>query len=152
MEAFIILSDAAQIDASGKVGLLGAGWTITGPNVPPMAVTVFLRVPWEEAGQRRTFRIRLLDEEDQPVYRPGSDEDPIEFTGQLQLDEKRALPDDEVRLVDIHVPISVTAHLPSLHGGHRYRWVFEVEGKELASTSFVVRRDDTATNPEKNDK
>ncbi|TQM77747.1 hypothetical protein FHX40_4518 [Thermopolyspora flexuosa] len=64
------MSDAAQIDASGKVGLLGAGWTITGPNVPPMAVTVFLRVPWEEAGQRRTFRIRLLDEEDQPVYRP----------------------------------------------------------------------------------
>jgi hypothetical protein len=140
MEAHIVLSDAAQIDSAGKVGLLGAGWTVTGPNVPPMAVTVFLRLPWEEAGQRLAFRLRLLDDEDQPVLRPGSDAQPVEFSGRLALDEKRARPDDETRLVDIQVPISVTIHLPTLRGGHRYRWVFDIEGKELAATSFVVRR------------
>jgi len=144
MEAFILLSDAAQVDSNGKVGLLGAGWTVTGPNVPPMAVTVFLRVSWEEADQRHAFRLRLLDDEDQPVLRPGGDEKPVEFSGQLRLDKRRALPDDETRLVDIQVPVSVTVHLPALHGGHRYRWVFDIEGKELASTSFVVRRSETS--------
>ncbi|WP_146103662.1 DUF6941 family protein [Nonomuraea solani] len=142
MDAHIILSDAAQKDASGKVGLLGAGWTITGPKVPPMAVTVFLRIGWEEASRLRRWMLRLLDDQDKVVSAPDDPERRVEFDGHLGLNEASdVVLEEEANLVDLATSLAIQVQTPQLEGGRRYRWVFDVEGEELASIAFVVRKD-----------
>lgn len=142
MDAYVILSDAALKDPSGKVGLLGAGWSLTGPKVPPMAVTVFVRIGWEEAGSLRRWALRLLDDQDETVTSPDEPEARVEFGGHLGLNESTdVVPEEEARLVDIQTTLTVTAHALPLEGGRRYRWAFSVDDQEMASAPFVVRRD-----------
>lgn len=141
MQAHIILCDSAQLDqGTGKMHMLGAGWTVTGPQVPPFSVVVFLRVPWEEAQEDHAFEIRLLDESGQPVVPAGvPDSKPVSFTGGLKLNPDSPLLEESAKMVDIHSAIAVSAPALRIPAGQRYRWVVEADGKEIGSTMFVVR-------------
>ncbi|GHH66045.1 hypothetical protein GCM10017673_11110 [Streptosporangium violaceochromogenes] len=152
MRAHVILCDSAQLDQStGKMHMLGADWTVTGPQVPPFSVVVFLRVPWEEAQKDHTFEIRLLDDSGQPVV-PAEvpDGKPVSFTSRLKLNPDSPLLEESVKMIDIHSAIAVNAPALRIPTGQRYRWVVEVDGKEIGSTMFIVRstplRDDEANN------
>jgi hypothetical protein len=92
MEAFLLLADAANADTgSSRVDLLGAGWSITGPNVPPAAISAFLRAPWGELSGEIQFRLRLVDAADQDV-RPFADSDqPLSFDGAFTVSEATQL-------------------------------------------------------------
>jgi hypothetical protein len=59
--AQVILCDAAQADpATGKVHMLGAGWSMT--RTPTThAVAVLLKIPWDRANEPITLTVRLLD-------------------------------------------------------------------------------------------
>lgn len=49
----LILCDAAQTDAAtGKIHMLGAGWTITGSPTAPHAVALMIQVPWDRTNQK----------------------------------------------------------------------------------------------------
>jgi hypothetical protein len=48
----MLLADAAQ-EAAGKLYILGGGWSVTGPQMPPMAIALKIDVPW----LRRTVAI-----------------------------------------------------------------------------------------------
>ncbi|MEV6860951.1 hypothetical protein AB0M44_08095 [Streptosporangium subroseum] len=120
--------------------MLGAGWTVTGPKVPPFSVVVFFQVPWKEAAGRRAFAIRLLDDDDKPVVLAESREGkPVAFTGNLQLNPDSPLLEESAKRVDIHSAFAVNAPNLSIVSGERYRWVVEVDGEEIGSTAFVVR-------------
>lgn len=45
MRASIVLADFAETDPGGKVHILGAGWSVIGPQPSPQAVAGFLQVP-----------------------------------------------------------------------------------------------------------
>lgn len=85
-------------------------WTVTGPQVPPFSVVVFLRVPWEKAQEDHTFEIRLLDDSGQPVVPAGvPDGKPVSFTSRLTLNPDSPLLEESVKMVDIHSAIAVNA-------------------------------------------
>ena len=65
MRVTMLLADAAQ-EVNGKLYVLGGGWSVTGPDVPPMALAVKLDVPWTEANQAHTFELVLVDTEQPP--------------------------------------------------------------------------------------
>ncbi|MEV7964802.1 hypothetical protein AB0O34_02325 [Sphaerisporangium sp. NPDC088356] len=139
MQAFIVLCDAAQRDTgTGKVHILGADWSVTAPSAASTAVVVFLRVPWEELAVERTFHLRLVDEAG--IVVKVNDDLSIEFGGQMGSLADSGVPEgDPSRLTDIHSSIAVTvAPLPLVQGA-TYTWCFDVDGKGLASTTFVVR-------------
>lgn len=140
MEAFLLLADSAQTDPSGKVHILGGGWSVIGPEPTPSALIIFLRMTLEEAAHRRRFKLRLLDAAGLPVLlSPKDDERPIEFDGQLNLPvvAPDAPPGGPPGDVQSNLTLAL-APLP-LRGGRRYDWVFEIDGDVQARASFVVR-------------
>ena len=42
----LMLADSAQ-EVGGKLYILGGGWSVTGPVVPPSAVAIKIDVPWD---------------------------------------------------------------------------------------------------------
>lgn len=141
IEGFLVLADSATTDrASGKIHMLGAGWSLTGPAVPPSAIAGFLRIPWGEASEQVRFRLHLIDEEGEPVKIPQGDggDLPIGFEGTLALNDAQA-DHEEAKWVPMNLSFSVSLPPLPLTTGHPYEWIFEVEGSRVASVRFVVR-------------
>ncbi|WP_443075591.1 DUF6941 family protein [Streptosporangium sp. NBC_01469] len=139
MEAFILLADAATTDSgSSKINLLGAGWSLTGPEVPPSAVSVFLRIPWSEAKNEISFRLRLLDVAGGEVRVALNGDRNLSIGGSFGLPEDTAV-DDDGRKVPLNIAFCVPLPPLPLEPGQIYRWAFEAAGTEIASASFAVR-------------
>jgi hypothetical protein len=66
MRATLLLADAAQA-VEGKLYVLGAGWSVTGPQPAPMAIALKLDVPWDQANTRHRWRLELVDADGEPV-------------------------------------------------------------------------------------
>ncbi|MGH3853271.1 MAG: DUF6941 family protein [Pseudonocardiaceae bacterium] len=63
---------AAQTDsATGKIHMLGAGWTITGSPTAPHAVALMIKVLWDCTNQKLPVRVELVTGDGQPVTIPG---------------------------------------------------------------------------------
>lgn len=136
--ATIILGDFAEQDQSGKVHILGAGWSVTGPAPGPQAVAVFLKVPAERVGAPLPVTLRLLDSSRKSVEVPGisGNPQPVEIVGQIEL-RPRDEAWDQTRDVDASFVVNIG--LLSLAPGRVYTWSFEVDDKEEASVDFLVR-------------
>jgi hypothetical protein len=65
-EVQLILCDAAQADPTGKVHMLGAGWSVT-TSPTTHAVVVLAKVPWDRANQRLPLVLDLVDADGDPV-------------------------------------------------------------------------------------
>ncbi|MGW5160025.1 DUF6941 family protein [Nonomuraea wenchangensis] len=142
MQAFILLADAAQHDAvSGKINILGGDWSVTTQRQTQTALVVFYRVGWDEVAQQKSFTLRLLDDEGKLV-RVGDSQHTVEYVGRLALADDDELPDEYVRMIDIHNSIAITIPPLPLIAGQRYTWSLEIDGEPLASVAFVVRPDD----------
>jgi hypothetical protein len=68
--AHLILADAAQPGAEGRVSMLGAGWTVTGPAPTPFAVVVMMEVPQHETGREHQVRLEVIDMDGTPFTVP----------------------------------------------------------------------------------
>lgn len=66
LEVHLILCDAAQAE-SGKIHMLGAGWSITGSPTAPHAVAVLIKVPWDRANQPMSLNLQMLEADGSPV-------------------------------------------------------------------------------------
>lgn len=67
MKLTVLLADAAQADASGKVGALGLGWSITSAPLGAHSVVVLFEVGWHEANEQHGFVVELLDQDGSAV-------------------------------------------------------------------------------------
>lgn len=131
----VLHADYASQDASNKVNLLGANWTITAIQptglTPPQSVVVFVDVPPRFHGDNFAVSVTLVDETGDPVSAPGP-------TGEMQ-----ALRIAQLARADR--PIAPGVNLPSdlpgrfqmilnfangipLAPGARYRWRVEIDG------------------------
>ncbi len=147
MEGFLVLADSGSTDqASGKVNLLGAGWSLTGPVVPPSVVAGFLRISWEDVKEDLTFHLRLVDESRNPVQVPQAEEKPrlVGFKGKIGFGD--AQPTDGVGL-QIPMNLSFSLSIPPLPltPGNAYEWILEVGDAEVASVRFGVRPERATT-------
>lgn len=141
IEGFLLLADSATTDtASGKVHILGAGWSLTGPAIPPSAVTGFLRVPWEETGEERRFRLRLVgeDQEEITVVHEDGESRAVAFEGALGLPDAQTA-DEFAKQVPMSLSFAIPVPSLPLPAGHVYEWIFDVEGVKVASVRFAVR-------------
>ena len=104
--ATLLLSDAAVADPSGKIHMLGAGWSVTSAPTPPMAVAMFLKIPWDRANQRLTLRLELLDADGQPV-RPGGGPEAVVIPAEVEVGRPAGV--EHGSMLDAAYAISISA-------------------------------------------
>lgn len=64
MNLTVLLADAAQIDPTNKVSVLGMGWTHTRVPSPPVAVVAFVEVEQADLPVELSVRFELRDSDD----------------------------------------------------------------------------------------
>jgi len=136
MRGSIVLADFAETDTgSGKVHILGAGWSVINPSPSPQAVVAFIQVPPDRVGEPIPVTLRLADLAGQMAEVPGpAGMQRMEFQGQIEI----GTPDEWDGQTDLQATFVVNLMVP-LQPGQSYAWLLEADGKELASTRFRVR-------------
>ncbi len=134
VDAQLLLCDAAVADASGKLHMLGAGWSVTSSPTAPHAVAILLKVPWDRANQKIRATLNLLDSDGRPVLvTSGSDQVPIKNEADLEVGRPPGLAPGTP--LDVSLAMSIPS-LPLAPG--RYEWRFDVVGSTFAA-GFQVR-------------
>lgn len=134
LEIKLILCDAAVADPSGKLHMLGAGWSVTGSPTAPQAVAMLIKIPWDRANQKIKLSLRLLDPDGHPVTLPGLDGSatPIAHEGEIESGRPAGLASGS--MLDAAIAISI----PSMPlGAGRYEWRLHL-GDQTESESFTV--------------
>lgn len=121
----MIIADAAQTaQAEGKAHVLGAGWSVVRGEAP-MAVVVFIEVPWDESNRPFSWALELHDSDGQPVSLPGpAGPQILRIEGGLEAGRPPGLPQGTPLMQG---PISVNLGPLPLEAG-RYEWRFFVDG------------------------
>jgi hypothetical protein len=130
IKATLILCDAAQADPSGKLHMLGAGWSVTGTPTGAAAVAVLLKIPWDLANTKLAFSLQLEDADGQPVILGGG---PIDMNSEFEVGRPPGL--DPGSPIDASFQLSLQP-MPLAPG--RYQWRLRVGVDEFAE-SFQVR-------------
>jgi hypothetical protein len=131
LDAKLIICDAAQADAStGKVHMLGAGWSImTGAG--PHAVAVLIKVPWDRTNQTLPLYLSLRDADGRVV---AVGEQPIENRGSIEVGRPAGIPEGS------HINASVALNVPPLPlEPGRYEWRLELAELSAAEPFTVMR-------------
>lgn len=130
----MMLADAAQ-EVNGKLYVLGGGWSVTGPVLPPMALALKLDVPWSAANQQHEFLLVLVDADGHPVRVDGLGEE-MRAGGTFEVGRPPGLPAG----TDIDFAFAVTVPSLPLHAG-RYAWQLWIDGetREDWQRPFQVR-------------
>ena len=118
----MMLADAAQ-EVNGKLYVLGGGWSVTGPGVPPMALALKLDVPWSAANQQHGFLLVLVDADGHPVQ-VGADDSDVRVEGTFEVGRPAGVPAG----TDIDVPLAVAIGPLPLAAG-RYAWQLWIDGE-----------------------
>lgn len=134
IDAQIILCDAAQSDPSGKLHMLGAGWSITSSPTAPQAVAVLIKVPWDRTNQQLTLTLQLLDADGHPVLLPSPvGQTPVAVGSTLEVGRPPSVPAGSP--IDASFALNVQP-MPLPPG--RYEWRLDLAG-ETSSAPFLVR-------------
>ncbi|WP_422737053.1 DUF6941 family protein [Micromonospora sp. WMMD729] len=133
VEAQLILCDAAQAE-SGKVHMLGAGWSMTSSPTAPHAVAVLIKVPWDRANQQLPLKLQLLEQDGKAVkVNIGVSEVPIGTEANIEVGRPAGLAPGT--MLDASFALNVPS-LPLPPG--RYEWRMSFAGKDFVA-SFTVR-------------
>jgi hypothetical protein len=84
MNATMLLGDYARA-SDGKLDILGAGWTFTGPAPTTFGVGIIFSVPWDEANVKHRFTLDLLDADGRHVEAPSGAEPMLHVEGDLEV-------------------------------------------------------------------
>ena len=126
----MLLCDAAVADPSGKLHMLGAGWSVTSTPTAPAAVAVFVKVPWDRTNQKIPLSLYLCDADGTRVEVGGHH---IGLEQPFEVGRPPGLAPGS--MIDTAFQLSL-GPLPLDPG--RYQWRLEVGADEFAE-SFEVR-------------
>lgn len=129
VEVQVILCDAAVADASGKLHMLGAGWSLTASPTSPHAVALLIKVPWDRTNQKLPLMLELLDADGAPVELTDG---PIGVQAEIEVGRPPGIPAGI--MLDSAFTVGL-GPLPLLPG--RYQWRASLSG-QLFSAFFTV--------------
>jgi hypothetical protein len=137
MEAHILLADAAQRAADGKVHALGLGWTVTTTPLPAQAVVVFIKVPWDQANEQHLALLTLVDEDGRPAAPEGSDGSQIAISAEFETGRPAGVP--KGKALDVALAFAIAPGMPLPPGGYVWRLEIDGEGQETWQAPFQVQ-------------
>ena len=127
MKATLILADHARV-SEGKLDVLGAGWTLAGPDPVTMGIGVLIEVPWDQTNRRHSMVVRLLGEDGQlhPLPAPdGGQARGIEAHTDFEVGRPPGVTAGTAQ------PFALALNLAQvpLAAGRRYEWRLEIDGE-----------------------
>jgi hypothetical protein len=69
MKTTLLLGDFARV-SDGKLDVLGAGWSVTGPDPASFGIGILFAVSWDETNTKHRFMLDLLDIDGNQVPTP----------------------------------------------------------------------------------
>lgn len=139
MRVTLLLADHAQA-ADGKLNVIGAGWTITGPQPSPFAIGLIFDVPWDRANEEIRFRLELVDQDGNAVeIETPEGLQPVSIEGGFEVGR----PPGIKRGTPLTFPAAINMGPQPLQPGGRYEWRLTVDGesREDWRLPFSVRPD-----------
>ncbi len=125
MKVTMMLADAAQV-YDGKLSVLGAGWTHSGPGAVSMAIAMLIDVPWEDTNVDHKWEIKLIDTDNNPVLVPTHEgKKPCALGGGFKVGR----PPDHPPGAPITIPIALNMGLLPIPPGKRYIWQLWINGE-----------------------
>jgi hypothetical protein len=121
MRVTMMLADAAQ-ESGGKLFILGGGWSVTGPTIPPSAVALKIDVPWDQANRRHHWVLELVTEDGDPVVIEG---EALRVDGEFEVGRPPGIAPGSF----IDVPVAVSFGPFPLELGRRYVWTLSINGE-----------------------
>ena len=143
MNAVLLLADYAQV-AEGKLTVVGGGWSMTGPEPAPFGIAVLVHVPWDQANQKHTLRLELLDADGGPVtMSTDAGDEPIVFLDDAPFEVGR--PAGLKPGTPLDFPLALNSSPLPLESG-RYEWRLSIDGRteEDWRVAFTVREGEPA--------
>jgi len=145
--ATLLLADAATI-ADGKLYILGAGWSITGPGSLPSAVVLIVDFIPPRVDEKHDCEVMLVDPQGKPAVLGAARGVPdiIRFTLSIEENTQQTEPGTSSYLHVMTIPA-----LPLIPGS-KYAWRLTVNGEErpewtrqFSVRSELPRRKDSVT-------
>jgi uncharacterized protein DUF6941 len=134
IQAKLILCDAAVADPTGKVHMLGAGWSVTTSPTAPQAVAVLVKIPWDRTNQKIPIDLSLVDADGHPVVLDTPQGvQPVQSTSELEVGRPAGMAPGS--MIDASFALTVQP-MPLAPG--RYEWRLTL-GEFEESESFQVR-------------
>ena len=134
LDVTMILCDHAVADQSGKIHMLGAGWSVTGSPTSPHGIALLIKIPWDRANQKIHFVLQLLDSDGHPVVIKSPD-NVVAIRNEMEVEVGRPPGLPQGSPLDAAVALNIQ---PLPLGVGRYEWRLEYD-KESLTASFLVR-------------
>ncbi len=142
MEATMLLCDSAEA-VNGKLYILGAGWSVTGPVPAPSALAIKIDVPWNYANRRFPADLELLTSDGVPVTVPDQlgQPQPVRFHFDFEVGRPPGVAPGST--LDAVLAVSVPP-LP-LMAGSRFVWRLTINGetRQHWQVAFATRGAET---------
>ena len=120
----MLLADAVQA-AEGKLYILGGGWSIRAPDAVPMAIALYVQVPWDRTNEEHRGALELLDADGQPVVvGEGGEEEAVRVEGGFEVGR----PPGTKPGTPIDVPLAINFGPLPLEPAARYEFRLEIDG------------------------
>ena len=120
-----MLADYAQA-AEGKLNVIGAGWTVTGPAPSPFAIGLIFDVPWDRANEKIEFSLELVDQDGASVLvDTPQGQAPLVIAGGFEVGR----PAGTKPGTPLAFPMGINLGPPPLQPGGRYEWRLTVDGE-----------------------
>ena len=134
--ATLLLADHAQV-ADGKLNVIGAGWTFTGPAPLPFALAGWVHVPWDLANTSLAVTLELLDTDGKAVMVdvPGEMAQPLAMHVSVEVGRPAGVPPGTTQ----DCPLALNCAPIALQPGQGYEWRLLVDGELLTRRGFRVR-------------
>jgi hypothetical protein len=142
MKVTMLLADHAQA-SEGKLNIIGAGWTVVGPDPAPFAIAILFEVPWDRANEEHAFRLELVDSDGNPVLVATPEgEEPLMIQGQFEVGR----PPGVKRGTALPFPLALNMGPQPIAPGGRYEWRLTVdeESDEDWRLAFSTRPEEGA--------
>jgi hypothetical protein len=133
METILLLCDYAEA-ISGKLYVMGGGWTTCPPGPRQMAIAVRVMVPWNEANTKHTLTLFLQDEHGKTLEL-GDPPTKVMQDGSFEVGRPPGVPTGSE--IDFTVVFGFIG-LP-LEPNKSYRWQLEINSEPSGHASFRTR-------------
>jgi hypothetical protein len=80
----MLLADSAQVQ-SGKLFVLGGGWSVIGPDPTPSAIAAKIDVPWNDANVKHQWQLALLSDGQPFVIEMPEGPQPLVLEGEFEV-------------------------------------------------------------------
>jgi hypothetical protein len=131
----LLMADAAQV-ADRKLYILGGGISVLPPKPTPVAMALLIKVPWDQANIRHSWKLELLDEDSTPVM---ARERPVLVGGEFEAGR----PAGAKPGISLDVPLAINFGPLPVQAGQHYSWRLSIDDDHEPEwrVSFSVRED-----------